>query len=185
MQKLLGGKIEPLGPPIAGELSRGWNLYLPIPYQKHCKVVVKDNPKPKSLYYQVNYRTFPRDTVVESFKWPLGEEWKKGIEKVKQTLAKPGSHLAGRTPAVEESNFSFGPGKTSEKTFEGPGAIVGPEVKLTGLPEDRARQELLRRVLVTMSFDDEKDAVRAPFGGLFGAAPERESVSRLSDRHHR
>ena len=50
----LGGKVPGLPEPIAGERSRGWNLYFPIPYAKHCKVTSDKG----GFYYHVNYRTY-------------------------------------------------------------------------------------------------------------------------------
>jgi hypothetical protein len=54
--------------------QRGHNLYLPIPYAKHCKItyetsVLIDNGAyaGEALYYQVNYRTYPDGTQVKSF----------------------------------------------------------------------------------------------------------------------
>ncbi len=48
---------------IAGEYSKGWNLYFPIPYAKSCKVTSDKG----GFYYHVNYRTYPADTKIVSF----------------------------------------------------------------------------------------------------------------------
>ncbi len=64
MSDLLGGKHPGLPRPIAGEYSKGWNLYFPIPYAKHCKVTSDAG----NFYYHVNYRTYPQGTPVESFR---------------------------------------------------------------------------------------------------------------------
>ena len=167
MQDLLGGKIQPLTEPLAGVRSRGWNLYLPIPYQKHCKVVVQD---PASMYYQINYRTLPKETQVESFRWPLPEGWVGTIEEVKRTLSHPGTHLAGKT--AEEESFYASAGTSQRLEMAGPLAIVGIELKLDNLPQDKkAQRELLRNVLVTADWDDEENAIWAPLGDFFGTAP--------------
>ncbi|MHC4442121.1 MAG: DUF2961 domain-containing protein [Planctomycetota bacterium] len=51
MQQILKGEFKGLPQPLAGVRGKGWNLYLPIPYAKHCKVT-SDQPK---FYYHVNY----------------------------------------------------------------------------------------------------------------------------------
>ncbi len=58
MSELLGGKYPGLPQPIAGEYSKGWNLYFPIPYARHCKVTSDKG----NFYYHVNYRTYPAGT---------------------------------------------------------------------------------------------------------------------------
>ena len=63
MSDLLGGSFPGLPRPIAGEYSKGWNLYFPIPYAKHCKVTSDAG----NFYYHVNYRTYPQGTPVASF----------------------------------------------------------------------------------------------------------------------
>lgn len=53
-------------------INKGGNtLYLPIPYQKHCKITWEDPDSPKikqPRYYQINYRTYKAGTKVTSFK---------------------------------------------------------------------------------------------------------------------
>ena len=51
-----------ISPPFAAAYSRGWNIYLPIPYASACLITTDSN---NTLYYQVNYRTYPPDTKVQ------------------------------------------------------------------------------------------------------------------------
>ena len=71
-RKLIGGDAL-VGPPLSELRARGFNLYLPIPYAKSCKVTY-DRPnfhvthkEEDLLYYQINYRTYAPGTKVESF----------------------------------------------------------------------------------------------------------------------
>ena len=50
MVDLLGGKFAGLPRPLAGEYSKGWNLYFPLPYAKHCKITSDAG----NFYYHVN-----------------------------------------------------------------------------------------------------------------------------------
>lgn len=62
MTDILGGNwLVPQ--PLAYEASKGWNLYLPIPYGRRCKITSDSD----GFYYQVNYRTYVPNAVVESF----------------------------------------------------------------------------------------------------------------------
>jgi hypothetical protein len=53
-------------------INKGGNtLYLPIPYQKHCKITWEDPDTPnikQPRYYQINYRTYEAGTQVITFK---------------------------------------------------------------------------------------------------------------------
>ena len=60
----IDGKGDAVPRPIACERSRGFNLYFPIAYAKHCKITV-DKP---DLYYHVDYRTYPKGTEVETLR---------------------------------------------------------------------------------------------------------------------
>ncbi|HEV3416755.1 MAG TPA: DUF2961 domain-containing protein, partial [Pirellulales bacterium] len=56
--------------PGASPKGRGGNtLFFPIPYAKHCKVTWEEEEKPNtfSRYYQLNYRTYPAGTNVETY----------------------------------------------------------------------------------------------------------------------
>ena len=71
---MAGGPISQGVSPQTEYAQRGHNLYLPIPYAKHCKVTYStDVPvdrgahEGEALYYQINYRTYDKGVEVESF----------------------------------------------------------------------------------------------------------------------
>ncbi len=162
MSDLLGGKFPGLPRPIAGEYSKGWNLYFPIPYSRHCKVTSDQG----GFYYHVNYRTYPPDTAVQSFQ-----------AKQLTDLAEPISKLAARLAAPRGPSTIFGgdnepfelevpPGETLRQEFDGPRAFTRSVVRVTSANRENA----LRSLIVKMTFDGENTVV-APLGDLFGAAP--------------
>ena len=51
--------------------SAGQNLYMPIPYQKSCKVVADEG---WGAYYHFGYGSFPKGTVVPTFSADLAAE---------------------------------------------------------------------------------------------------------------
>lgn len=164
MATLLSGKMPGVPVPIAGEASRGWNSYFPIPYAKHCKVT-SDKDK---FYYHVNYRTYPEGTKVVSFAKDQLEAFAKTIEDVNNKLASP-RQAVSMAAACEMVPFDavVEPGKTSTLLdMKGPGAIRDFVVKTKAGDLVQA----LRHAVVRMSFDGEQ-TVESPLGDFFGAAP--------------
>ncbi|MBL9149194.1 MAG: DUF2961 domain-containing protein [Phycisphaerae bacterium] len=51
------------GYPFAGERSRGWNLFVPIPFASRCVITTDQGD---GVYYQVNWRSYPEGTAVET-----------------------------------------------------------------------------------------------------------------------
>jgi hypothetical protein len=175
MADMLGGKLEGIPTPIAGTRSRGWNSYFPIPYAKHCKVtgdeIVSEDGRHR-VYYHINYRTYPADVDVVSFKPADLEQFKPDTAAVAEALAAPkdcgvapASLLAQR--AADEGVVLQRNEVLAWKTPEtGSGAIVGIQVRVDAKDINSA----LRQLLLTMEFDGEQ-TVACPVGDFFGAAP--------------
>ncbi|MDR2116371.1 MAG: DUF2961 domain-containing protein [Planctomycetaceae bacterium] len=108
---LIGGEFL-VGAPFSEETARGRNLYLPIPYAKHCKITVDDMPTQGNLYYQINYRNYTKEASVETFSLENLKSLKDKIETVKQTLLSSGNELIGLSPATSYSEFIVPKGGT-------------------------------------------------------------------------
>jgi hypothetical protein len=166
MSDLLGGKYPGLPRPIAGEYSKGWNLYLPIPYAKSCKVTSDKG----GFYYHVNYRTYPAGTKVVSFKneqiSALDAELKALAAKL-DALGEQNAPPAGAATKAFEASVEPG-GKAVLGTFEGPSSVR--RLRLQWKPSEDRNEPALRAVVVEMTFDGET-TVAAPLGDFFGAAP--------------
>jgi hypothetical protein len=118
LQALLGGKWQtqtsdgrrwtPFPDPIAHERSRGWNLYFPIAYARHCKVTV-DKP---DIYYHVDYRAYPKGTEVETFR--LDSLTSAAVDQVAKVRARPPSPTAAglRDKAYKSETLILKPGIT-------------------------------------------------------------------------
>ncbi len=166
MDVLLGGTYPGLPRPIAGEYSKGWNLYFPIPYAKHCKVTSDQG----GFYYHVNYRTYPAGTAVESFTAETIPQLKTEIEKTltrlntlgEMTLDPVGVKLHPRNNAIE-------PGQSASlATLTGPQAIR--QLYVVWQPSGDRDEPALRSCLLEIDFDGET-TVSAPLGDFFGSAP--------------
>ncbi len=152
--------------------SSGQNLYLPIPYQKSCKVVAD---KGWGNYFHFTYATYPEGTAVPTFSAALAEKNAKLLKHVDHFFAKD----LGTDPAGERSGE-----KTEHRTVHVPPGDTASIVKLSG-PEaitalwvktkfkDRADQiSGLRKMAIRITWDDQaKPAIWCPLGDFFGTAP--------------
>lgn len=153
MAGLLGGKWK-IGKPLSEECSRGWNLYLPIPYAKHCKVTSDAD----GFYYQINYRTYAGGTAVETFDLQSLTE---------PVLAAATKSLGAELPGCEVPNptASLAPGES--RTFDGmPGPAAITSLGLRIGPGDA--EQMLRSLVISAEFDGEK-TVWCPAGDFFGS----------------
>ncbi|MGM9680492.1 MAG: DUF2961 domain-containing protein [Eubacteriales bacterium] len=69
---------------ICYDASSGKDCYLPITYNKSCKVVAYGD---WGRYFHVGYRTFPDGTTVESFSLPLSAEAQKALVETDRLFA--------------------------------------------------------------------------------------------------
>lgn len=170
MSDLLGGNFPGLPKPIAGEYSKGWNLYFPIAYAKHCKVTSDAG----NFYYHVNYRTYPANTAVESFTAADLKNLASPIEKVAQRLASPRGDEADLQGQTEPFEFQLSPGDSIREELNGPAAVVRALVKVAA----GNREAAMRGIVVKLTFDGET-CVECPIGDLFGTAPGPNVFSTL------
>lgn len=95
VMKLISGHILS-GEPLSSSVSplteidrRGHNLYLPIPYSKHCKITLESdyikinaNFRNPNIYYNICYRQYEKETQVISF---TKNELENASDLIKQT----------------------------------------------------------------------------------------------------
>ncbi len=168
-----GGALvgEPLGQgvsPLTEYGRRGHNLYLPIPYAKHCKItyetkaeIVDGRPKGESFYYQINFRTYPAGTQVQTFSMDQLQTLKSKIDSVQQTLAASQPQTSG----LKQSSLdgALAPGQSKQIDISGPAAIRELTLKLAA--EDAS--QALRSTVLEINCDGER-TVWCPVGDFFG-----------------
>lgn len=173
MNELLGGRYPGLPRPIAGEYSKGWNLYFPIPFAKHCKVTSDQG----NFYYHVNYRLYPAATPIESFTRDQIPRLKTAIDRTAARLAAPDdaspdvSAAAPSTPAAHGQAFdaSVAPGQVAQlAALDGPRAIT--TLRFDWKPSGDRDEPALRSTVLEIEFDGQT-TVAAPLGDFFGTAP--------------
>lgn len=149
--------------------QRGHNLYLPIPYARHCKITYQtDAPvdegahQGEALYYQINYRTYAAGTAVQSFSMDQLETAKSVLAETQKKLAesvRPDAASLKDITMIKE----LPAGKTVVLEAKGPAGIAAFIVKLKAdnLPQ------ALRSTVIEMAFDG-NTTVWCPAGDFFG-----------------
>lgn len=165
---LFTGTHSPFLSPIVGSGVGGNYCYLPIPYQRSCKILVKTET---FYFYQINYARFPADTVIPSYQDPPSDAFLGRLDRARATLASTGSdissHLVPEGTRVETaaSRHTLKPGQsvTLFETAE-PGRIVGLRI---GPASAFAGKD--RDILIRIFWDgSEEPAVLCPVGDFFG-----------------
>jgi hypothetical protein len=165
---LTTGKVRPFAEPIVGRRSRGANLYLPIPYQKQCKVVVENIKEPKRMYYLIDYWTYRPEVEVPTWSMDLLNAHMDTYKAVCSVLSHPTDGPAD-LPKIAHRRFTLASGsKVQVRGQPGPAAIRVLKVRASSRDLTRA----LREVALAIRFNGaDKAQVWAPLGDFFGTAP--------------
>jgi len=156
---------------LVHETAKGQNCYVPIPYQKSCKIVAEQD---WGRYYHFTYTTYPKGTILPIFKQDLSPTESIALDKANEILTTCGLDPAGRRngEVIEQKAIRIAQGeKATVIQLKGPRAITALKVKmdLPGSPEDR---DVLRELALSMSWDGEvQPSVWSPLGDFFGTTP--------------
>lgn len=159
----------PLGAPLSAERSRGCNLYLPIPYGRHCLITSDE----RGFYYQVNYRTYEAGAEVETLTPDVLVGSRSQIEETQRRLVEPFEGM--RAPRM--TTLSIPADEAREVPLE-TGARAVREIRVT-LPADAPR-DTLRSVVLEAEFDGEQ-TVWCPLGDFFLTGPVLSDVATWTD----
>lgn len=150
--------------------ARGHNNYVPIPYQKSCKIVAEPG---WGQYYQFNYITFPEGTTLEAFSPDLNEKNDSALAKVNNFFH---DHLGELPYAVKEGEkksiaLKIAPGGSDTVTLQGSQAIYSFKIKMKWNDQKRM-DEALRKLILQIYWDGSNEAaVWSPVGDFFASAP--------------
>jgi hypothetical protein len=181
--KVISGHLlagEPLSSsvsPLTGLYQRGHNLYLPIPYSKHCRITyeceaikISADERTPAIYYNICYRTYTKGTNVISFS---ANELKNAgplIEKVNASLSSPSEEKSGEMKSITASKKIL-PGD-SIVAIPGAGGSAISRISLFLKAENYA--QALRSTVLNITFDD-NSTVWVPAGEFFGTGYMRSS----------
>lgn len=166
---LVGAPFSESVSPETAYARRGHNLYLPIPYAKHCKITYHtDQPidvggkKGEALYYQINYRTYEPGTDVVSFRKEQLQRHQALLSECGERLLRGGLEGGDHAEGVNGSS-PLSPGGKRIIELTGPAAVRQFTVKLDA--DDL--EQTLRSTVLEIEFDGNR-TVWCPVGDFFG-----------------
>ena len=158
-------------PALVHETARGQNNYVPIPFQKSCKITAE---KDWGAYYHFTYTTYPTSTQLPTFTRKLSEEELDALERANAVLSRGGNDLLVRRRGQQKMTqpVTVPPGGTvTVLRLKGKWAITGIDVSMD-LPDSPEDRDILRELTLHMYWDGEASpSVWAPLGDFFGTAP--------------
>ncbi len=169
--ELVGGRrTGAVGPPLSAVRAAGCNLYLPIPFKKHCKITydglnAKETRKfADNIYYNINYLQYPKGTEVKTFTIADLKANAELLAKVQRELLEPEKNRLDADRTVKGGKQVLEPGQSMTRKVAGGGAICMLKVKVSG---DDMKQTT-RSTVIKARFDG-KQRIRAPIGEFFGS----------------
>lgn len=175
--KVLSGQLlagEPLSSSVSKETEperRGHNLYLPLPYSKHCRITyecnaikISANSRKPSVYYNICYRSYEKGARVISFSQNELESARILIMETNEKLLASGINNNKKDNKKESktTTISSNDSMTVSIKFNN-AAISGISLKLTAFDREYA----LRSVVLKIEFDGNR-TVWVPAGDFFG-----------------
>ena len=168
-------KTEPFTYPtlVHYTAANGANNFVPIPYQKSCKIVADAK---WGAYYHFDYETFPPGTVVPTFKMALSDEDKAALQQANDTLsaAPDGPRMPAGTVLTSHDAADLtlpAGGKGTAAALKGAGAVVGILVDTPNFPAEEM-EKALRELAIQITWDgDAAPSVWSPLGDFFGTGP--------------
>jgi hypothetical protein len=163
------GKAAPFTrPALVNIVSQGCNNYIPIPFQKSCKIVADPD---WGAYYHFGYTTYPAGTQMPTFKRELSPAENAALDQANEILSHCGPRDFPDGHSFSSSEGSLQGNATSAETLDGPGAINSIRVRFDP-PLTPADRDALRNITIQIRWDGEREpSVWSPLGDFFGTAP--------------
>lgn len=155
------------------EAVGGNNFFLPIPYGKSCKITYESQADDEkySRYYQVNFRTYPEGTQVETFTLENARNAMDKINEVSKTLLNPENFTDG---SKETASADVPAGESISLTLpKGKKAVRNLMIRVSGVDSEEYEQAMAA-LQVNGKFDGKLciDAPYAYFAGAGAGLPE-------------
>lgn len=153
----------------------GNTLYLAFPYQRHCKITFEfiDSTTVNSPhYYQINYRTYPKGTRIETFTNGNLSKYKAAINEAEKLLKKPPLDESGEI--ISKKNFIKGNSKVSFELPKGSAAIHLMKLKIKTANKEEL-DKAFSSTIIKIEFDG-KETVWCPLGDFIGSGYGKNEV---------
>jgi hypothetical protein len=174
------GETPPLNyPNIVMTLSRGRNRFLPIPYNKHCKIVLSKN---WGAYYHITYTNFPKATSVPSYTGKYTKNENFTLAETDRILGSRGYHRKKYDKEIVDTiDIKANAGEEVDvKRLTGNKAISYVKVEFNNSLSEEDRLKLITDLWISITWDnDDKSSVLAPLGMFFGTYPDVYSYRSL------
>lgn len=108
IEQLFDGTHPRFPNPLAGEGVGGFYCYVPIPYEKSCKVVVDGLGV---RFYQINYVTFPAGTPVKPFTMKLPKKDQAALDEARARWNDPAAFLRDSAAVDRHDVAIIAPGR--------------------------------------------------------------------------
>ncbi|MHB1458708.1 MAG: glycoside hydrolase family 172 protein [Armatimonadota bacterium] len=162
MKALFDGSMPPFAAPVSGIKLGGGYTYMPIPFAKSCKIVVKG----KVTFYQISWQKFPAERVVKTFSMKTSAADKKKLDRVKQVWMNPGRMpwpVAKNAQTIKVSRSIKPGGRLALTDIEGAGIIRSLKIKASCADDRMFRRALLESYVDGMK----KPTIWSPLGDFF------------------
>jgi hypothetical protein len=176
---LFSGEKSPFLRPVVGNEVGGYYCYLPIPYQKSCKIVYKGK---LMQFHQIQYRQLLGKQTVTSFPKTFSREEDEALQSVLKVWKNSGQNLKTLFPGIENKvktanqNIVLKPGDiTPVFNSTTGGRIVGMEITPQLILNTDYKDVILRA-----RWDDEQvAAINSPLTDFFGYAFGKPSMQAM------
>jgi hypothetical protein len=175
---LFSGRNGSFQAPLCGHDLGGYYCYLPILFQKSCRIVTRGKI---IRFHQIQYRLYEKSTILKSFQGELSDPEKELISRIKKIWNKDSHTVQDFIPDDNEllsidTILSLTAGKSIGLfNLEGGGRLLGIEFR-----ENQADKKIFRQVDLKIAWDNEKNpAVYCPISDFFGYAFSKPSMQSL------
>lgn len=166
--ELYDGTHSPFLAPLVGTGVGGHYSYIPLTFQRSCKVVIKAEV---FQFIQINYAQYPDNLVIPTFQDPPSADFLRQVEEAGNVLRSAGSDIshylvpAGSPLKTAATRQHLAPGQTVTLfKATNPGRIVGLKISPASAFAGKDRD-----VVIKMYWDGEREpAVACPVGDFFG-----------------
>lgn len=176
---LFSGEKHPFLRPVVGNEVGGYYCYLPVPYQKSCKIIFKGK---RMQFFQIQYREIVGNNSISSFPRKFSKEEDEALSLVQNIWKRSGENLMTILPATQvqvkhETKSVVLKAGEIKSIFSSPkgGRIVGIELTPQLQLNDRFKDLILRA-----RWDNESvAAINCPVADFFGYAFGKPSMQSM------
>lgn len=185
---LFSGNHYPFSRPVVGNEVGGYYCYLPIPYQRSCKIVYKGK---RMQFIQIQYSEIAKNQQVTSFHGQFSDKEKQALALAVKTWSSYGKEVIDLQPSLktgiknQTSTLLLKPGETVG-IFEHKkgGRIIG--IELT--PQSELNSNFKDLILNAVWDDEPVSAINCPvsdfFGYAFGKPSMQSMIAGVKERVH-